>query len=73
MAALSENADPRQYVMKMRQRESALDADGGTICTPLELKAPEGKLRETHWEAKIAELRAEVAARLKAALGRYGG
>lgn len=48
VVALTDSADPRQYIKKIRQREPALDAEWGTICTPLELRAPDGKLRETN-------------------------
>lgn len=37
---LTESADTRQYVKRMRQRDPELDSCWGTICTPLELLAP---------------------------------
>lgn len=46
--ALTDSTDPRQYIKKMRQRDSELDSYWGTICTPLELKAPDGKKRKTN-------------------------
>ena len=46
--ALTDSADIRQYIKKMRQRDSQLDSNWGTICTPLELLAPDGKRRETN-------------------------
>ena len=42
---LTDSADPRQYIKKMRQRDSALNSYWGTICTPLRLKALDGKMR----------------------------
>lgn len=48
VAALTDTVDARQYIKKMRQRESSLDSEWGTICTPLELMAPDGKIRETN-------------------------
>jgi DNA-damage-inducible protein D len=48
VAALTDTVDSRQYIKKIRQRDSALDAEWGTICTPLELIAPDGKRRETN-------------------------
>jgi prophage antirepressor-like protein len=45
---LTDTADVRQYVKKMRQRDSELNANWGTICTPLEILAPDGKMRETN-------------------------
>lgn len=35
ISALTDSADPKQYVKKMRSRDSALDMNRGTICTPL--------------------------------------
>lgn len=46
--ALADSADPRQYIKKMRQRDLELDSNWGTICTPLGLLAPDGKLRKTN-------------------------
>lgn len=45
---LTDSADPRQYIKKMRSRDAALDANWGTTCTPLALQAPDGKQRETN-------------------------
>jgi len=33
--ALTESLDPKQYVKKLRQRDTILDSNWGTICTPL--------------------------------------
>ena len=46
--ALTNSTDPRQYVKKMRKRESELNSCWGTICTPLRLKALDGKMRKTN-------------------------
>lgn len=46
--ALTDSADPRQYIKKMRQRDPELNSYWGTICTPLEIMAPDGKKRETN-------------------------
>ena len=43
---LTDSTDPRQYLKKMRQRDSQLDTNWGTICTPLEMIAQDGKKRE---------------------------
>ena len=48
IAVLTDSADPRQYIKKMRSRDAALDANWGTTCTPLALLAPDGKQRETN-------------------------
>jgi DNA-damage-inducible protein D len=46
--ALTDSADTKQYIKKMRQRDPELNANWGTICTPLELIAPDGKIRQTN-------------------------
>jgi len=46
--ALTDSADPKQYIKKMRQRDQELSSYWGTICTPLEIMAPDGKIRETN-------------------------
>ncbi len=48
VAVLSESNDPKQYIKKMRSRDPELSAKWGTICTPLEILAPDGKKRETN-------------------------
>ena len=48
IVVLTDSADPRQYIKKMRSRDAALDANWGTTCTPLALLAPDGKMRETN-------------------------
>jgi DNA-damage-inducible protein D len=45
--ALTDSADPKQYIKKMRQSDSELNSYWGTLCTPLEILAPDGKIRET--------------------------
>ena len=48
IVVLTDSADPRQYIKKMRSRDPALDANWGTTCTPLALRASDGKMRETN-------------------------
>ena len=48
IVVLTDSADPKQYIKKMRSRDAALDANWGTTCTPLALTAADGKLRETN-------------------------
>ena len=48
ISVLTDSADPKQYVKKMRSRDPVLNMNWGTICTPLELLAPDGKTRETN-------------------------
>lgn len=44
--ALTDSADPRQYMKRMRQRDKELNTYWGTICTPLPLPAADGKMRK---------------------------
>lgn len=48
VSALTDSADTKQYVKKMRRRDPELNSYWGTICTPLELIAPDGKKRDTN-------------------------
>ena len=45
---LTDSADPRQYIKKLRKRDPQLDVNWGTICTPLEMTAQDGKKREVN-------------------------
>lgn len=47
VAALTESTDPKQYVKRMRGRDSSLDEKWGTICTPVRMLTKDGKLRMT--------------------------
>ncbi len=44
---LTDSADAKQYVKRMRARDPELNSKWGTICTPLEMLAPDGKRRKT--------------------------
>ena len=44
--ALTDSADPKQYIKRMRSRDEALNLNWGTICTPLEMIALDGKQRK---------------------------
>ena len=44
--ALSESRDVKQYIKKMRSRDPELDAKWGTICTPVQMTAADGKTRK---------------------------
>jgi hypothetical protein len=48
VAALTDSTDTKQYIKKMRQRDPELSSYWGTICTPLDLIAPDGKVRKTN-------------------------
>jgi len=43
---LTESTDVPQYIKRMRKRDIQLDLNWGTICTPLELVANDGKKRK---------------------------
>lgn len=43
VAALTDSADAKQYIKKMRSRAPILDANWGTTCTPLALLAADGR------------------------------
>ena len=44
--ALTDSNDPKQYIKKMRSRDEGLNSNWGTICTPLEMIANDGKRRK---------------------------
>ncbi len=43
---LTDSADPKQYIKKMRRRDPQLDANWGTICTLVQMKGVDGKKRK---------------------------
>ena len=43
--ALTDSNDPKQYIKRMRSRDEGLNSNWGTICTPLEMIAADGKRR----------------------------
>ena len=43
---LTDSADAKQYIKKMRARDPKLDSKWGTICTPVEMRAFDGKRRK---------------------------
>lgn len=45
--ALTDSADVKQYIKKMRSRDAELSANRGTICTPVQMTAVDGKMRFT--------------------------
>ena len=46
VAALTDSADPKQYVKRMKQRDGQLHVNWGTICTQVEMQANDGKQRK---------------------------
>jgi hypothetical protein len=45
--ALTDSADVKQYIKKLRGRDPSLDSRWGTICTPFAMTAADGKMRRT--------------------------
>jgi hypothetical protein len=45
--ALTDSVNVKDYIKKMRKRDSELNSNWGTLCPPLELVAPDGKRRKT--------------------------
>ena len=46
--ALTDSSDPKQYIKRLRSRDEGLNSNWGTICTPLEMIALDGKRRKVH-------------------------
>lgn len=46
VAVLTDSADPRQYIKRMRARDSELSVNWGTICTQVQMIAADGKRRK---------------------------
>ena len=44
---LTDSNDVKQYIKRMRARDPELNSKWGTICTPVEMPAPDGKRRKT--------------------------
>ncbi len=46
VSVLTDSSDTKQYIKKMRSRDVELDFNWGTICTPLQMIAKDGKKRK---------------------------
>ena len=46
VTVLTESADPKQYLKRIRQRDPILNSNWGTICTPLRMPSADGKMRK---------------------------
>lgn len=46
VSVLTNSADPKQYIKKMKMRDPELNVNWGTICTLVELKSADGKKRK---------------------------
>ena len=44
---LTDSVDPKQYIKRLRSRDSELNLRWGTICTPTEMRAADGKVYKT--------------------------
>ena len=42
---LTDSADPKQYIKKMRKRDPQLDSNWGTICTLVQMKGADGTVQ----------------------------
>ena len=58
---LTDSVNPRDYIKKMLRRDPELKSKWGTICTPVEMLAPDGKRRKT--QAQVKSLCHEAVAR----------
>ena len=47
IAALTDTVNVKDYIKKMRKRDTELNSNWGTFCPPLEMMAPDGKRRKT--------------------------
>ncbi len=45
VAVLTDSVDIKQYIKRMRSRDQQLNSNWGTLCTPLEMVAADGKRR----------------------------
>ncbi len=45
---LTDSNDSKQYLKKMKARDPELNINWGTICTPLEMTAKDGKIRKVN-------------------------
>ena len=46
VSVLTDSTDPKQYIKKMRTRDKDLSDKWGTICTPVEMIALDGRIRK---------------------------
>ena len=46
VAVLTDSVDPKQYIKKMKSRDSELKNNWGTICTLVPMTAEDGKKRK---------------------------
>ena len=44
---LTDSVDAKQYIKRLRARDPELNSRWGTICTPTEMKAADGKIYKT--------------------------
>ena len=54
---LTESTNPRDYIKKMLKRDPELKSKWGTICPPVRMRAPDGKMRQTQAATMVGILR----------------
>ena len=57
ISVLTDSLDPKQYIKKMRQRDSELSFYWGTFCTLLEMPTPDGKKRKVTCSSTVGIFR----------------
>lgn len=57
VAVLTDSADPKQYIKKLRARDPELNSRWGTICTPTRMVAADGKKYNTQTSTVAGVLR----------------
>ena len=53
VAVLTDSADVKQYIKKMRARDPELGSRWGTICTPTRMMASDGKYYNTQAQKRV--------------------
>ena len=61
ISVLTDSTDPKQYIKKMRSRDSELNSNWGTICTPVQMIAQDGKKRRINAANIAGTLRGAIA------------
>lgn len=71
--ALADSLDPRQYIKRMRQRDSELNSYWGTICTPLNfLPLTERSARQTALTLRVSSVLFNLSLRPRPSLSSAG-
>ena len=54
VAVLTDSADPKQYIKRMKSRDTMLKLNQGTNCTLVPMRSEDGKMRLTIQEQPIS-------------------